>query len=116
MEMEHTRRLEALLKLRERLCRETEPWQLYKTLKKLCSQAMLGDILEEIGFRQKIKFLKKQQIVAPFAKELAARWSELSQIGSQADPGPPQDFAFIGAQRQRFTATLQKTSCRILLS
>ncbi|ERE50084.1 hypothetical protein H671_21478, partial [Cricetulus griseus] len=69
MEMEHTRRLVALLKLRERLCRDTEPRQLYKTLKKLCSQPMLGDILEEIGFRQKIKLLKKQQILVPFAKE-----------------------------------------------
>ncbi|MGE9641839.1 hypothetical protein ACQP3J_32895, partial [Escherichia coli] len=51
-------------------------------------------MLEEIDFRQKIKFLKKQQILVPFAKELAARWSERSQFGSQPDPGPPQDFAF----------------------
>ncbi|EGW14512.1 RNA polymerase II transcription factor SIII subunit A2 [Cricetulus griseus] len=94
MEIEPTRRLEALLNLRERLCRETEPRQLYKTLKKLCSQPMLGDILEEIGFRQKIKLLKKQQILVPFAKELAARWSEQSQFGSQPNPGPPQDFPF----------------------
>ncbi|EGW11496.1 RNA polymerase II transcription factor SIII subunit A3-like-2 [Cricetulus griseus] len=97
MEMEPTRRLEALLKLRERVCRETEPRQLYQPLKNLCSQPMLGDILEEIGFRQKIKLLKKQQILVPFAKELAARWSELSQIGSQPDPGTPQDFAFHGS-------------------
>ncbi|EGW11495.1 RNA polymerase II transcription factor SIII subunit A3-like-2 [Cricetulus griseus] len=94
MEMEHTRRLEALLKLRERLCRETEPWQLYKTLKKLCSQAMLGDILEEIGFRQKIKFLKKQQIVAPFAKELAARSTE-AEIHSNSPEDELQNPAFL---------------------
>ncbi|XP_027246819.1 elongin-A3 member D [Cricetulus griseus] len=53
---------------------------------------MLGDILEEIGFRQTIKLLKNQQPLVPFAKELAARWSEQSQFGSE--PGPPQDFSF----------------------
>ncbi|EGW15184.1 RNA polymerase II transcription factor SIII subunit A3-like-1 [Cricetulus griseus] len=91
MEMEHTSRLEALLKLHDRLCRETEPRQLYKTLKKLSSQPMLGD---QIGFRQTIKLLKKQQLLPPFAKEIAAQWSERYHFGSQADPRPPQDFAF----------------------
>ncbi|MEJ1289313.1 hypothetical protein NN561_020355 [Cricetulus griseus] len=54
---------------------------------------MLGDIVEEIDFRQTIKLLKKQQLLVPFAKELAARWSERTQFGSQPDAGPQQDFA-----------------------
>ncbi|XP_027289557.1 elongin-A3 member D-like [Cricetulus griseus] len=94
MEMEAKCRLEALHKLRERLCTKTEPRQLYKTLKKLSSQPMLGDILEEIGFKQTIKLMKKQQLLVPFAKDLAARWSEQSQFGSQPDPGSQQDFDF----------------------
>ncbi|MGE9715032.1 hypothetical protein ACQP3F_25730, partial [Escherichia coli] len=83
--MEAECRLEALHKLRERLCTETEPRQVYKTLKKLSSLPMLGDILEEIGFKQTIKLMKKQQLLVPFAKDLAARWSEQSQFGSQQD-------------------------------
>ncbi|WP_448063296.1 hypothetical protein, partial [Enterococcus faecalis] len=55
---------------------------------------MLGDILEEIGFKQTIKLMKKQQLLVPFAKDLAARWSEQSQFGSQPDPGSQQDFDF----------------------
>ncbi|EGW13397.1 RNA polymerase II transcription factor SIII subunit A3-like-1 [Cricetulus griseus] len=75
MEMAPTSRLEALLKLCECLCREIEPRQLYKTLKKLSSQPMLGDILEETGFRQKIKLLKNQQLLVLFVKELSALWT-----------------------------------------
>ncbi|XP_035305025.1 elongin-A3-like [Cricetulus griseus] len=86
--------LEALKKLRERLCMETEPRQLYKTLKKLSSLSILCKTLEEIGFRQTIKRLKKQQLLVPFAKEFAARWSERSKFGSQPEPGTQQDFAF----------------------
>lgn len=73
VEMEPPCRPKALQKLRERLCTETEPRQLYKTLKKLSSQPMLGDILEEIGFRQTIKLLRKQQLLVPFAKALASQ-------------------------------------------
>ncbi|XP_027289655.1 elongin-A3 member D-like [Cricetulus griseus] len=94
MEMEAECRLEALHKLRERLCTVTEPRQVYKTLKKLSSLPMLGDILEEIGFQQTIKLMKKQQLLVPFAKDLAARWSEQSQFGSQADAGSQNDFDF----------------------
>ncbi|XP_027289524.1 elongin-A3-like [Cricetulus griseus] len=79
-------------KLRERLCTETEPRQLYKTLKKLSSQPVLGDILEEIGFRENVKLLKNQPLLVPFAKELAAKWSEGSQVGSQPETGPQQNF------------------------
>ncbi|EGV94034.1 RNA polymerase II transcription factor SIII subunit A2, partial [Cricetulus griseus] len=71
-------------------CARRQPRQLYKTLKKLSSQPMLGDILEETGFRQSIKLLKNQQFLVPFAKELAARWSEKFTFG----PQPLQDFAF----------------------
>lgn len=91
--MEPPCRPKALQKLRERLCTETEPRQLYKTLKKLSSQPMLGDILEEIGFRQTIKLLRKQQLLVPFAKALASQWSEGCPIEPQPEPGP-QDFAF----------------------
>ncbi|ERE48011.1 hypothetical protein H671_21598, partial [Cricetulus griseus] len=77
---------------------------------------MLGDILDEIGFKQTIKHMKKQQLLVPFAKDLAARWSEKSQFGSQHDTGSQQDFEFLGAQRQRSTATLLRKSLRSLLS
>ncbi|MEJ1288653.1 hypothetical protein NN561_019687 [Cricetulus griseus] len=55
---------------------------------------MLSVILEEIGFKQTIKLMKKQQLLVSFAKDLAARWSEQSQFGSQPDPGSQQDFDF----------------------
>ncbi|XP_051038608.1 elongin-A3-like [Phodopus roborovskii] len=85
-------RLEALQKLRERLCTETEPSKLYSTLKKLSRLPVLGDTLEEIGFRKTIKVLKKQQLLLPFAKDLAAQWSEGSHFGPRPEPRP-QDFA-----------------------
>ncbi|XP_051038615.1 elongin-A3-like [Phodopus roborovskii] len=72
-------RLEALQKLRERLCTETEPSKLYSTLKKLSRLPVLGDTLEEIGFRKTIKVLKKQQLLLPFAKDLAAQWEEVAE-------------------------------------
>ncbi|MEJ1288361.1 hypothetical protein NN561_019392 [Cricetulus griseus] len=55
---------------------------------------MLGNILEKIGFKQTIKLMKKQQLLVPFTKDLAAQWSEQSQFGSQPDPGSRQDFDF----------------------
>lgn len=69
--------------LMEGLCRETEPSKLYKTLKKLSSLPMLGDTLEEIGFRQTMKLLKKQKLLVPYAKALAAPWLEKSQLEAQ---------------------------------
>ncbi|XP_051025755.1 elongin-A3 member D-like [Acomys russatus] len=84
---------EALQKLRERLCRETDPHKLYKSLKKLSYLPLLSDILAEIGFRQTIKGLRKRQLLVPFAKDLVARWSEMSLLGPQleVDPDPDQD-------------------------
>ncbi|EGW14963.1 hypothetical protein I79_025877 [Cricetulus griseus] len=49
---------------------------------------MLGDILEEIGLRQTIKLLKKQQLLYPFAKELVTRWSERANLGPSPILGP----------------------------
>lgn len=72
-----------LQKLKKRLCKETEPRKLYKTLKKISSLPMLGEILEEIGFRQIIKLLRKHQLLVPYAKALASQWSEEFQSESQ---------------------------------
>lgn len=85
-------RLEALAKLRERLHTETEPGKLYKTLKELSSLPILGDILAEIGFRQTIKLLRKEQLLVAFAKDLAAQWSERSPWERQPE-AEPQDSA-----------------------
>ncbi|XP_038181433.1 elongin-A3 member D-like [Arvicola amphibius] len=92
VEMEFAHHLETLLKLQERLCRETEPEKLYKTLKELSSQPILCDTLEKIGFRQTIKCLRKEQLLVPFAKEFATRWSRRSQFGPQPEPDT-QNFA-----------------------
>ncbi|EGW03413.1 RNA polymerase II transcription factor SIII subunit A3-like-2 [Cricetulus griseus] len=88
MEMEPDCCLEVLHKLHMCLCTETETRQLYKPLKKLAYQPVLGDILEEIGLRQTIKLLKKQLLLYRFAKELATRWSERSNLGPRPIPGP----------------------------
>ncbi|KAL6085668.1 hypothetical protein STEG23_028342 [Scotinomys teguina] len=82
-----------LQKLRERLCTETEPKQLYKTLKKLSSLPNLCDTLAEINFKQTIKLLRKQNLLVPFAKDLAIQWSEGSQSGPQTESAPG-DFAY----------------------
>lgn len=87
-----------LQKLRARLCRETDPQELYKTLKKLSSLPVLSDLLAEIGFRQVIKGLRKQELLVPYAKDLAARWSEGTLLESQheAHPDPdPQPWASV---------------------
>ncbi|XP_035308891.1 elongin-A3 member D-like [Cricetulus griseus] len=73
-------------KLRQRLCKKTEPRQLYKTLKKLSSQPLLGDILEEIGFRENVKLLKNQQLLVPFAKN-----SPENNPQKPASPGQEED-------------------------
>ncbi|XP_057608309.1 elongin-A3 member D-like [Chionomys nivalis] len=86
------KRLKALQKLRERLHTETEPDKLYKTLKKLSSVPILCDTLAEIGFRQTIKLLRREQLLVPFAKDLAAKWSERSPLERQAK-AEPQDLA-----------------------
>ncbi|XP_057608310.1 elongin-A3 member D-like [Chionomys nivalis] len=92
VEMEFAHHLETLLKLRQRLCRETEPHKLYKTLKKVSSQPILCDTLEKIGFRQTIKRLRKEQLLVPFAKEFATLWSRRSQFGPQSE-SDIQNFA-----------------------
>ncbi|KAM7328615.1 hypothetical protein ACRRTK_012707 [Alexandromys fortis] len=92
VEMEFAHHLETLLKLRERLHRETESHKLYKTLKKLSSQPILCDTLEKIGFRQTIKRLREEQLLGPFAKEFATLWSRRSQFGHQSE-SDIQNFA-----------------------
>lgn len=86
------KRLKALRELRERLHTETEPDKVYKTLKKLSSVPILCDTLAEIGFRQTIKLLRREQLLVPFAKDLAAKWSERSPLERQAE-AEPQDLA-----------------------
>lgn len=85
MEMEPGCPQGALQKLCDRLFTETEPRKLYKVLKKLASWPTLSESLAEIGFRQTIKVLKKQQLLVPFAKDLAARWSERSLLGPRSE-------------------------------
>ncbi|KAL6085669.1 hypothetical protein STEG23_028343 [Scotinomys teguina] len=48
----------------------------------------LCDTLAEINFKQTIKLLRKQHLLVPFVRDLAARWSEGSQFGPQAEPDP----------------------------
>nr|XP_048311638.1 elongin-A3 member D-like [Myodes glareolus] len=92
VEMEFAQHLETLLKLRERLGKETEPHNLYETLKELSSQPILCDTLEKIGFSQTIKRLRKEQLLVPFAKEFATLWSKRSQFGPQPEQNL-QNFA-----------------------
>lgn len=93
MEMEGSaQRLKALRKLRERLHTETEPGQLSKTLEELCSMPILSETLAEIGFRQTIRRLRREQLLIPFAKDFAARWSERSPCERQPE-AEPQDLA-----------------------
>ena len=93
LEMEGcAKRLKALRSLRERLHTETEPDKLFKTLKKLSSVPILCDTLAEIGFRQTIELLRREQLLVPFAKALAAKWSERSPLECQAEV-EPQDLA-----------------------
>nr|XP_021486010.1 elongin-A3-like [Meriones unguiculatus] len=89
----------ALQKLCDRLCTETEPHKLYKALKKLAAVPSLSERLAEIGFRQTIKILRKQQLLVPFARDLAAKWGDSSLLGPR------------GAQDKRAEA-LQLSSSR----
>ncbi|XP_028719372.1 elongin-A3-like [Peromyscus leucopus] len=91
--MEAASRPGTLQKLLQRLGTETEPRKLYQTLKKLSSLPKLCDTLAEINFKQTIKLLRNQQLLVPFAKDLAAHLSERSQFGPQPEPDL-QNFAF----------------------
>ncbi|XP_052608833.1 elongin-A3-like [Peromyscus californicus insignis] len=62
----------ALLELQRHLCTETEPSKLYQTLQKLSSLPKLRDPLAEMNFEQTMKLLRKEQLLVPFAKDLAA--------------------------------------------
>lgn len=64
-----------LQKLLDRLCQETDQRKIYKTLKELSAVPILCDRLAEIGFRQTIKHLKKQQLLVQFVKDLVGKWS-----------------------------------------
>lgn len=70
-----------LQQLREHLSTETDSHQLYRTLKVLSSWPTLADSLEEIGFRKTIRCLKRHKLLGPFAKDLAAQWSEGTRLG-----------------------------------
>ena len=71
--METSSEAGVLQKLLDRLCQETDPGKIYKTLKKMSSLPSLCDCLAEIGFRKTIKSLKKQQLLVPFVKDLVAQ-------------------------------------------
>ncbi|EDL28599.1 mCG118053 [Mus musculus] len=80
-----------LQKLLERLCQETDPGKIYKTLKELSSLPILCDTLAEIDFKQTIKSLKKQQLLVPFVKDLVDKWSTGFLLGPQIQQAR-QDF------------------------
>ncbi|XP_052608826.1 elongin-A3 member D-like [Peromyscus californicus insignis] len=82
----------ALQKLLQCLRTETEPRKLYQTLKNLSSLPKLCDTLAEINFQQTIKLLRNQQLLVPFAKDLAACLSERPHFGPQPEPDL-QNFA-----------------------
>ncbi|XP_036032625.1 elongin-A3 member D-like [Onychomys torridus] len=84
---------EALQELRQHLCTETEPSKLCQSLKKLSSLPQLCDTLAGMDFEQTMRLLRKEQLLVPFAKALAAIWSERSQFGPHPEPDPG-DFAF----------------------
>ncbi|KAL6093843.1 hypothetical protein STEG23_023244 [Scotinomys teguina] len=48
----------------------------------------LCDTLADINFKQILKLLREQHLLVPFVRDLAARWSEGSQFGPQAEPDP----------------------------
>ena len=83
--METSSEAGVLQKLLDRLCQETDPGKIYKTLKKMSSLPSLCDCLAEIGFRQTIKSLKKQQLLVPFVKDLVAQWSTGFLLGPQPE-------------------------------
>ncbi|XP_059100433.1 elongin-A2-like [Peromyscus eremicus] len=84
---------EALLELQRHLCTETEPSKLYQTLQKLSSLPKLRDTLAQMNFEQTMELLRKEQLLVPFAKDLAAIWSERSQLEPHPEPDRG-DFAF----------------------
>nr|CDP91221.1 Bm8258 [Brugia malayi] len=100
MDMEAGSSQAALQKLCDRLCTETEPRKLYKALKKLAAVPSLSERLAEIGFRQTIKILRKQQLLVPFARDLAAKWGDSSPLGprSERDPLSP-DSALVLSEK-----------------
>lgn len=89
--METSSEAGVLQKLLDRLCQETDPGKIYKTLKKMSSLPSLCDCLAEIGFRKTIKSLKKQQLLVPFVKDLVAQWSTGFLHGPQPEQ-TRQDF------------------------
>ncbi|XP_052608827.1 elongin-A2-like [Peromyscus californicus insignis] len=91
--MEAASSAEALLELQRHLCTETEPSKLSQTLQKLSSLPKLRDTLAEMNFEQTMKLLRKEQLLVPFAKDLAAIWSERSQLEPHPEPDR-EDFAF----------------------
>nr|XP_006971023.1 elongin-A3 member D-like [Peromyscus maniculatus bairdii] len=91
--MEAASSAEALQELQQHLCTETEPSKLYQTLQKLSSLPKLRDTLAEMNFQHTMELLRKEQLLVPFAKDLAAIWSERSQYGPHPEPDRG-DFAF----------------------
>lgn len=77
-----------LQKLFDDLCGETDQGKIYGTLMELSSVPSLCDSLAEIGFRETIKQLKKQQLLVQFVKDLVAKWS----------PGLPQGPQDLGLE------------------
>nr|XP_042118987.1 elongin-A3-like [Peromyscus maniculatus bairdii] len=84
---------EALQELQQHLCTETEPSKLDQTLQKLSSLPKLRDTLAQMNFQQTMELLRKDQLLVPFAKDLAAIWSERSQFEPHPEPDRG-DFAF----------------------
>ncbi|XP_034375788.1 uncharacterized protein LOC117721306 [Arvicanthis niloticus] len=90
--MESGSQTAVLQKLFDDLCRETDQRKIYQTLMELSTVPSLCDYLAEIGFRETIKQLKKQQLLVQFVKDLVAKWSpglpsQTSHI--RADPWAP---------------------------
>lgn len=108
--MEPSSQTGILQKLLDRLCQESDPKEIYKTLKELSSVPVLRDSLAEIDFRKTIKCLKKQQLLVPFVKDLLAKWSP----GFRLEPQPeqvPQDFGLeISLTTQRQSTSIEETS------
>ncbi|XP_034375811.1 uncharacterized protein LOC117721329 [Arvicanthis niloticus] len=86
--MESGSQTAVLQKLFDDLCRETDQRKIYQTLMELSTVPSLCDYLAEIGFRETIKQLKKQQLLVQFVKDLVAKWS----------PGLPQGPQDLGLE------------------
>ena len=109
--METSSEAGVLQKLLDRLCQETDPGKIYKTLKKMSSLPSLCDCLAEIGFRKTIKSLKKQQLLVPFVKDLVAQWSTGFLHGPQPEQ-TRQDFGLEKGLTTEGRSTSQKRSPR----